>query len=210
MQSVLGVPDSNAVAMEILLPWPVNFELNVHLPVLQVAWLHRKRVKEQQEISQSGGTMAKTRLKPRLRPHHSVPDGSLFAPLIRSEADVGAGHQRASWEVPLTGRAAANPCSTNTPAAVSRLRSRLRRADVTMLSHLCKHLHTFTGGLHYRANIYTVETRTDNVYRAHSIRMWNEACWERNDRTFVCESLQTSFLFFFFFFNSKKTHQWLP
>lgn len=41
-------------------------------------------------------------------PHHCVPDGSLFASLIRSESDVGAGHQRAAPEVPLTTRAVAD------------------------------------------------------------------------------------------------------
>lgn len=34
--------------------------------------------------------------------HHGVPDGSLLAPLVRSESDIGAGHQRVAREVPLT------------------------------------------------------------------------------------------------------------
>lgn len=43
MQPVLRVPDGDAVAMEILLPRPVHFELHVHLPVLQVARLQPTR-----------------------------------------------------------------------------------------------------------------------------------------------------------------------
>lgn len=39
MQSVLCVPDSNAIAVEILLSWPMNFKLHMHLPVLQVTRL---------------------------------------------------------------------------------------------------------------------------------------------------------------------------
>ena len=47
-------------------------------------------------------------------PHHSIPDGSLLASLIRSESNVRARHQRASPEVPLAARAVANTCTTNT------------------------------------------------------------------------------------------------
>lgn len=42
MQPVPRVPDRDAVSMEILLPRPVNFELDVHLPVFQVTGLHNK------------------------------------------------------------------------------------------------------------------------------------------------------------------------
>lgn len=34
MQPVFGVPDGNPITMEILLSWPMNFELHMHLPVL--------------------------------------------------------------------------------------------------------------------------------------------------------------------------------
>ena len=47
-------------------------------------------------------------------PHHSVPDGSLLALLIWGESDIWARHQRASPEVPLTARAAANTCRRQT------------------------------------------------------------------------------------------------
>lgn len=49
----------------------------------------------------------------RVFPHHSVPDGSLLASLIWSQSDIWARHQRASPEVPMTCRAAANTCETN-------------------------------------------------------------------------------------------------
>lgn len=46
VQFVLCVPESNAVAMEILLSRPVNFKLQVHLPVLQVTRLQTKKRKQ--------------------------------------------------------------------------------------------------------------------------------------------------------------------
>lgn len=39
LQPVPGIPKSNAVAMEILLPRTVNFKVHVHFPVLQVTRL---------------------------------------------------------------------------------------------------------------------------------------------------------------------------
>lgn len=39
LQPVPGIPKSNAVAMEILLPRTVNFKVHMHLPVLQVTRL---------------------------------------------------------------------------------------------------------------------------------------------------------------------------
>lgn len=127
MQSVFCVPDSDAVAVEILLSWPVNFELHVHLPVLQVTRLHEAQQRftfllQLAKLSQKKLQkpcvvgLSSLHLLKRLNfvctvlPHHSVPDRSLLASLIRSESDVRACDQRASPEVPLT----ADPYTSHT------------------------------------------------------------------------------------------------
>lgn len=42
MQSLFCVPNCNAIPMQILLPWSVNFKLHMHLPVFQVTGLQRR------------------------------------------------------------------------------------------------------------------------------------------------------------------------
>lgn len=51
VQSVLGVPDGDAVAMEILLSRAMNFKLHVQLPVLQVTWLRTRNRRQGHETS---------------------------------------------------------------------------------------------------------------------------------------------------------------
>lgn len=51
VQSVLGVPDGDAVAMEILFSRAVNFKLHVQLPVLQVTWLRTRNRRQGHETS---------------------------------------------------------------------------------------------------------------------------------------------------------------
>lgn len=54
MQPVFRVPEGDAVAMEILLPRAVHSELDVHLPVLEKAWLqsgetHAEQIEPQED-----------------------------------------------------------------------------------------------------------------------------------------------------------------
>ena len=57
-KAVPGIPQGNAISMEILLPCTVDFEVDMHLPVLEEARLERK----QRELLQSSlGLPAKQR-----------------------------------------------------------------------------------------------------------------------------------------------------
>lgn len=41
-KAVSGVPQGDAVSMEILLPGAMDFEVDMHFPVLKEAWLERE------------------------------------------------------------------------------------------------------------------------------------------------------------------------